>query len=108
MDWAERPWNVESPDQLDTSGRADLRQHGIEVPPGKTCLCVPTWKRDRRHKREERSWLLFDREEMKAIDSDCLILTPCPENQGEKIVMHYPKRALAFAGGIVDRVPHES
>jgi hypothetical protein len=108
MEWVERPWTAVSPDQIDERWRAALRQHGTELPPGKTCLCVPPWKRDRRHKSEERSWLLFDREEMKAIDSDCLIWTPCPENQGEKLEMHYPKRAPAFVRGSVDRALHES
>jgi len=45
--------------------------------------------------------------DMKAIDSDCLIWTPSGENQGEKIEMHYPKRASQFARGGIDPVPHE-
>ena len=60
MESVERPWTVESPDQLDTQWRAALRQLDIELSSDRTCLCVPPWKRDRRHRGCERSWLLFD------------------------------------------------
>jgi len=84
MEWVDRPWTVESPDQLDTRWRAALRQYGLELPPGKTFLYVPPWKRDRRHKNEERSWLLFDSE-------DRMMIFESPPD-GSMVYHSYPYR----------------
>ena len=62
MESVERPWMANSPEQLDKSWQEALRQYDIEFPTCKTFFCVPPWKRDPRHKSEERSWLLFDSE----------------------------------------------
>lgn len=59
-DWVERPWTAERPDHLDTVWRSALVSHGVQFSPGNPAVFVPSWKRDKRRKAEEKERLLLD------------------------------------------------
>ncbi|MGA2264016.1 MAG: hypothetical protein ABSH28_21605 [Acidobacteriota bacterium] len=60
MDWVERPWTVQSPRQLDPDWRVALDRYEAGSQPWSPRIFVPTWKRDKRNKSKESTWLIAD------------------------------------------------